>query len=228
MVPRPADVDWVKLGLLSAEWAERDRRRKNRYLANYRELNGWDHTRRPWAGLGDTKASLDGCLGPAGVDAGEFRATSSGRGSCTARLNSEGRLHTASSRSSRAPSSMGPPRTSSTGLSSLWHRALSTPQLPSATNGASEEAWRCQADREDLARLVGQVHDQVVEQRTRRRRVEEMARSAEERATPHPHAHRVEGAAKLPHQTATPAPATHKRLQSAASRSAASEPRSAK
>merc|ERR1719440_12512 len=75
----------------------------------------------------------------------------------------------------------GPPRTSSTTLSSLWRRALSTPALgtdaggrdSSSRQGLPKEEWITKEladgmDKEELGRLIEHVHNRVLRERRRR------------------------------------------------------------
>merc|ERR1712087_118632 len=83
----------------------------------------------------------------------------------------------------RTPSTAGgPPRTSSTTLSTLWRRALSTPALHdgAATGDAAKkratEDWYCSAGgdipKDELVRLVEHVHGRLLQERQRRRELE--------------------------------------------------------
>mmetsp|Transcript_58113 Transcript_58113/g.168686 ORF Transcript_58113/g.168686 Transcript_58113/m.168686 type:complete len:220 (-) Transcript_58113:64-723(-) len=68
-----------------------------------------------------------------------------------------------------------PPATRSTSLSSIWRRAASTPSL--GAEGAHKLAYmwataRSELSKDDLARLVGDVHRRLLEERDRRRSAE--------------------------------------------------------
>merc|ERR1712046_89535 len=84
--------------------------------------------------------------------------------------------------SSRALStSSGPPRTSSTTLSCLWRRALSTPAIGDSdariSDGRTMEDWLTSdmaesLDKDELARLIEHVHTRVLRERRRRKEIE--------------------------------------------------------
>mmetsp|Transcript_22988 Transcript_22988/g.36722 ORF Transcript_22988/g.36722 Transcript_22988/m.36722 type:complete len:212 (+) Transcript_22988:27-662(+) len=156
------DVDWRIAHNGQKEWVEHDRRRNLRRLAQFQglSLDGGSNTSHPWAALGDNRIT------PGSAHSGTRQ-----------RLATSSTNRPPATSSSRALStSSGPPRTSSTSLSCLWRRALSTPALKGNAVYGSEE-WMAAdiadgLDQDELARLIEHVHSRVLRERERRREVE--------------------------------------------------------
>mmetsp|Transcript_93672 Transcript_93672/g.166672 ORF Transcript_93672/g.166672 Transcript_93672/m.166672 type:complete len:226 (-) Transcript_93672:62-739(-) len=174
-----ADVDWNKHHLGEAEWEERQRKRYLRRLAQYHgttlENVSNEKPKTPWAPLGSSKAELEASspVRPLGYSV-EPASVPSRTGSSWGGVPGEASL---------------PPRTSSTTLTTLWRRALSTPTLRGASGGSTtssqreramqrirdSEAWfsACESmDKEELLEIVEHVHGKLLDERSKRRDVE--------------------------------------------------------
>eukprot|EP00931_Biecheleriopsis_adriatica_P088179 TRINITY_DN62552_c0_g1_i1.p1 TRINITY_DN62552_c0_g1~~TRINITY_DN62552_c0_g1_i1.p1 ORF type:complete len:230 (-),score=44.73 TRINITY_DN62552_c0_g1_i1:135-824(-) len=181
-----ADVDWNKHHLGEAEWEEKQRRRYMRRLAQYQgtTLDNAAKPNHPWAPLSSSKADQD-VLNPA------LRRNSSSLEPAHApsRTGSSWGRAASDAASDAGP----PPRTSSTTLTTLWHRALSSPNLKPPVTGASvgsttssareralerirsSEAWfsACESmPKEELLELVEHVHGKLLDERSKRKQVE--------------------------------------------------------
>jgi len=196
------DVNWQGIHNVQKDWVDKDRRRNVRLLANYKNLSADGSPKaRPWAPLGDGRVTPGGASSRASTRSGsasERLQDARGFGQPPATGSSRG-LSTAS----------GPPGTSSTTLTCLWRRALSTPALRNVGTGDSSsqkglplEEWITadladSMDKDEIGRLIEHVHQQVIEKRRRRQEAKgELAALKESKA--------LRGAA-LAERVATPA-----------------------
>mmetsp|Transcript_99557 Transcript_99557/g.280911 ORF Transcript_99557/g.280911 Transcript_99557/m.280911 type:complete len:239 (+) Transcript_99557:167-883(+) len=187
------DMDWVKSDGIQAEFADRDRKRQLRHLARFRRLTaeGLTPAQRPWAALGATKASALASDAPTPAPATPIPSRGVGatpgpprRAASAARVASPAcpASWLGSPPQTGASASSRPPRTSSTTMSCLWRRALSTPGRTSDSRGGhaplsaeDEQEWQAATDHlapEEFARLVEHVHSRVLRERRRRRQAE--------------------------------------------------------
>lgn len=171
------DVDWALMHRGEKDWVERDRHRTMQRFAKFQGLStdGSGPKPHPWTAL------KDGQVSPGAV--GSMAPPRSGGAS--ARLpDARGPVvvnappSTASSRSLSTAS--GPPRTSSTTLSCLWRRALSTPALRDGETrdglplGLSLQEYVTRdlsdgLDQEEIGRLIEHVHSKILQERRRRK-----------------------------------------------------------
>eukprot|EP00928_Gymnodinium_smaydae_P056148 TRINITY_DN39578_c0_g1_i1.p1 TRINITY_DN39578_c0_g1~~TRINITY_DN39578_c0_g1_i1.p1 ORF type:complete len:226 (+),score=46.00 TRINITY_DN39578_c0_g1_i1:67-678(+) len=150
------DVDWARIDGAQAEFELRNRRREQRYLA-------------------DARLRLDAEGAPGGSSSRpgtQDFAMPMSRGSSALTVPR-------SALASSCSSSRAPPRTSSTSMSLLWRRAVSTPALKEpgglAVVTKEQEEWQRASEHlapEELSRLIEHVHARVLKERQRRKRLE--------------------------------------------------------
>jgi len=193
------DVDWKTIHMGEKEWVERDRDRNNKRLARYHGLseNGSGPRPHPWAALASsaiTPGAASSRSQPYARDVTPRIADAVGPPLSSSMLRfSELPPATASSRCLSTAS--GPPRTSSTTLTSLWRRASSTPALRGASAGESSahqgkglEEWITSdladgLDKDELGRLIEHVHSRLLRERRRRHEAQtELAAIKEDKA----------------------------------------------
>lgn len=183
------DVDWRTIHSGEKEWLVRDNTRKCNRLANYHGIAA-DGASKPWSSLRESQATPGAAGSRSNPITGEVEMRSAAAvGPQMGSLKSV-ELPPATASSRGISTASGPPGTSSTTLSNLWRRAMSTPALPMAGDRdiTSSKSWREKGlptenwvtaeladglDQDELGRLIEHVHNKIVRERKRRKDVQE-------------------------------------------------------
>mmetsp|Transcript_31939 Transcript_31939/g.58483 ORF Transcript_31939/g.58483 Transcript_31939/m.58483 type:complete len:193 (+) Transcript_31939:72-650(+) len=167
--PENDGPDLINYNAVIGEWENKHKQRNLRSLALFREAQAEAQRERPWASLSE--------LRPGHGEDPDTEALLQQRRPATGSVpprSPQPSLRPSSSSALSATSSR-PPRTSSTTLTSVWRRALATPEPGSFVDEYGvrrTKEWEdlySKLSKDELVDLVEHVHSKVVAERRRRK-----------------------------------------------------------